>query len=96
MWSIKLENYSVRELEDELERRYEEKKALPDFIHFDAYLHNGYTVGEWVDYIEETTGYLINDNLARSISNYLYEIKIPLILNVKTSVVMEARELNDH
>jgi len=80
---MKLENYSDRELELELERRH----APPEILEFTAYLHGDYERQEWHDYIENVTGYAVSDKIVTGIINALYEVGIPMTINTKTEEV---------
>jgi hypothetical protein len=77
---MKLANYSTTEILAELEAR----KAVPTKIKFAFFLNNSFTLGEIQETIEDQTGYLINDELARKVSNHFYEVRFDCELNTET------------
>ncbi len=91
---MKLENYSTREILAELEARDGmslepepepvEEVELPKKINFAFYLHNDFFLNEIQETIEMQTGFAINDELARKVSNYFYEVRFDCELNTET------------
>jgi hypothetical protein len=74
-----LEGFTTQALEEELQRR-----QTPARITFDAYLHGGYSASEWMEVIEDQTGFAISRTLASRIRDSLEEVKLDCTLDTET------------
>jgi hypothetical protein len=81
---MSLKEFSTEELEKELERR---EIGVPEVIEITAYLHGNYNRKEWAEYIENVTGYVLDDQLLTNLINAFYEIGVPVKINTITGII---------
>jgi hypothetical protein len=81
-----LRGFTDQELQDELERRVQ-AAMIPESFEFIYYLHNTYNVGEFMDYIEDSTDWGISEELARVAIGAFYEVALSCRMDTKTGKV---------
>lgn len=81
---MELRNIKTEDLQKELERR---ELNIPETVRFTHYLHDGYTLGEWAEILEDRTDIGFSDEILQKARSRFYELAIDCEMDTRTGEV---------